>query len=94
MVGSSAARFSPTRLLCMTAGEQASPSVPLSTVQQPAVASNSGFSCSWAGNWSFIGRNINQIARWANTQKAISEAELSGVTDLIDQAWRLVKNNL
>lgn len=43
---------------------------------------------------SAIGRNVNQIAQWANTQKAISEAELSGVVDLIDQAWWLVKNSL
>lgn len=43
---------------------------------------------------SAIGRNVNQIARWANTQEAISEAELSGAADLIDQAWRLVKDSL
>ena len=43
---------------------------------------------------SAIGRNVNQIARWANTQEAISEEELSRVLDLVGQAWRLVKDTL
>jgi len=43
---------------------------------------------------SAIGNNINQIARWANTQKSVSEDEILEAAELARQAWRLVKDGL
>lgn len=43
---------------------------------------------------SAIGNNANQIAYWANARKSVSEAELREAITLIQQAWRLVKENL
>jgi len=43
---------------------------------------------------SAIGSNVNQIARWANTQKYISEFDVLMAADLVQQAWRLVKDTL
>lgn len=41
-----------------------------------------------------IGSNVNQIARWANTLKYISEFDILMAADLVQQAWRLVKDAL
>lgn len=43
---------------------------------------------------SAIGNNINQIARWANTQKRASEDEIPEAAELERQAFRLVKDGL
>lgn len=43
---------------------------------------------------SAIGSNVNQIARWANTLKYISEFDILMAADLVQQAWRLVKDAL
>lgn len=41
-----------------------------------------------------IGSNINQIARWANAQKSVHEAEIVEAAALANKAWRLVKDRL
>lgn len=43
---------------------------------------------------SAIGKNVNQIAYWANTTKGIGKAEISETAALVHQAWRLVKDTL
>ncbi|MCH5352045.1 MAG: plasmid mobilization relaxosome protein MobC [Acutalibacter sp.] len=43
---------------------------------------------------SAIGNNVNQIAYWANVRKSISENEITETIGLIQQAWKLVKNDL
>ncbi len=43
---------------------------------------------------SAIGSNVNQIARWANTLKYISEFDILMAADLVQKAWRLVKDTL
>ena len=43
---------------------------------------------------SAIGSNVNQIARWANTLKYISEFDILMAADLVQKTWRLVKNTL
>ncbi len=43
---------------------------------------------------SAIGSNVNQIARWANTLKYISEFDILMAADLVQKAWRLVKDAL
>ena len=43
---------------------------------------------------SAIGSNVNQIARWANTLKYISEFDILMAPDLVQKAWRLVKDAL
>ena len=40
---------------------------------------------------SAIGNNMNQIARWANTRKNITEDEAQTAVALIHKAWHLVK---
>ena len=45
-------------------------------------------------NLSAIGNNLNQIARIANGQKYIRQAELDEAVQLVQQAWRLVKETL
>ena len=43
---------------------------------------------------SAIGNNVNQIAYWANVHHGISKAEIEETIGLIQQAWKLVKNDL
>ena len=43
---------------------------------------------------SAIGKNINQIAYWANARKSIYEAEIIDAAGLAKEAWRLVKDKL
>ena len=40
---------------------------------------------------SAIGNNMNQIARWANARKSITEDETQTVVALIHKTWHLVK---
>lgn len=41
-----------------------------------------------------IGNNINQIAKWANAKKGITENETETAVALVRKAWRLVKDSL
>lgn len=43
---------------------------------------------------SAIGRNINQIAYWANIQKSISMADIQEAAKLVSQISRIVKDTL
>ena len=43
---------------------------------------------------SAIGSNVNQIARWANMLKYISEFDILMAADLVQKTWRLVKDTL
>lgn len=43
---------------------------------------------------SAIGKNINQIAYWANARKSIYEAEIVDAAVLAKEAWRLMKDKL
>ena len=43
---------------------------------------------------SAIGKNINQIAHWANARKSIYESEIMDAAVLAKEAWRLVKDKL
>lgn len=43
---------------------------------------------------SAIGRNVNQIAYWANATKGIGKVEITEAATLVRQAWRLVKDTL
>ena len=43
---------------------------------------------------SAIGSNVNQIARWANMLKYISEFDILMAADLVQKTWRLVKDAL
>ena len=40
---------------------------------------------------SAIGNNMNQIARWANTRKNITEDETQAAIAMIHKVWHLVK---
>ena len=40
---------------------------------------------------SAIGNNVNQIARWANARKGVTDPEMETAAALVRQAWRLVK---
>ena len=41
-----------------------------------------------------IGRNINQIAHWANARKSVYEDEIIEASELARRAWQLVKDTL
>ena len=41
-----------------------------------------------------IGNNVNQIAKWANAKKGITDPEMETAATLIRKAWRLVKDSL
>lgn len=41
-----------------------------------------------------IGNNVNQIAKWANAKKGITDPEMETAAALIRKAWRLVKDSL
>ena len=41
-----------------------------------------------------IGNNVNQIAKWANAKKGITDPEIETAAALISKAWRLVKDSL
>ena len=41
-----------------------------------------------------IGKNINQIAYWANARKSIYKTEIIDAAVLAKEAWRLVKDKL
>ena len=43
---------------------------------------------------SAIGRNINQIAYWANAEKHTSGADIHEAACLAREAWRMVKDTL
>ena len=43
---------------------------------------------------SAIGRNINQIAYWANVQKGVSATDIQEAARLADQVSRIVKDTL
>lgn len=43
---------------------------------------------------SAIGRNVNQIAYWANATKGIGKVEITEAATLVRQVWRLVKDTL
>ena len=43
---------------------------------------------------SAIGRNINQLAYWANAEKHTSGAEIQEAAHLAREAWRMVKDTL
>ncbi|MBQ3702427.1 MAG: plasmid mobilization relaxosome protein MobC [Oscillospiraceae bacterium] len=43
---------------------------------------------------SAIGRNINQIAFWANATRSVSEPQIVEAAVLANKAWELVKRNL
>ena len=43
---------------------------------------------------SAIGKNINQIAYWANARKSIYKTEIIDAAVLAKEAWRLVKDKL
>jgi len=43
---------------------------------------------------SAIGRNINQIAHWANATRSINESQIVEAAVLANKAWDLVKNTL
>ena len=43
---------------------------------------------------SAIGRNINQLAYWANAGKHTSEADIREAASLAREAWRMVKDTL
>ncbi len=43
---------------------------------------------------SAIGRNINQIAYWANLQKSVSVADIQEAAKLVNQIHHMVKNAL
>ena len=41
-----------------------------------------------------IGNNVNQIAKWANAKKGITDPEMETAAALVRKAWRLVKDSL
>ena len=43
---------------------------------------------------SAIGNNLNQIAYWANARRDIYTDEVNQAIQLVQEAWRLVKDNL
>ena len=43
---------------------------------------------------SAIGRNINQIAFWANAQRSVHESEIYDAIGLVQKVWQLVKDKL
>ena len=43
---------------------------------------------------SAIGNNVNQIAYWANARKGITDSEIKDAVELVQKAWRLVKETL
>lgn len=43
---------------------------------------------------SAIGNNLNQIAYWANARRGIRTDEVNQAIQLVQEAWRLVKDNL